>query len=242
MRSRRSSWRELPLPLLAAVLSAVLILIGALLWFLPYLTSQRVPVAEVPAPAALSALTPFAVAPQAQACMSPVTVTPDSDIAEFQLRPAAPSPTGGPPVELVLSAPGYRAVLAVPGGYPGGGVGLPIAPPAHAEIASACFINRGKTPVLLIGTSEGRTTSRPATTIAGRRVLGDIALTFATARQVSLLDRLGEVFDHASNLTDRLVPAWLVWMIAIAVALGVPIAIVRAFHDALREDERPASS
>jgi hypothetical protein len=137
----------------------------------------------------------------------------------------------------VLSAPGYRATLAVPGGYPGGGVALPIAPPRRAEIGTACFVNRGSTTALLDGTTEPRTVSRSRTQIDGRTVVGDIGLTFLEARPTSLLEHMGEIFDHASNLTDTLVPAWLIWVLAVLVALGVPAAVVTALWRSLREDE-----
>jgi hypothetical protein len=240
-KPRAPSLSGLPSAPAAAALSVALLLVGALVWFVPFLTTAHQPVAEVPAPAALSVLTPFPVAPRTQACMYPVTVTPGSEIAQFGLRPAAPSASGGPPVELVLSARDYHATLAVPGGYPGGSVALPIAPPRRAEIASACFVNRGVTTVLLSGTNEARTLAAPETTIAGRPASGDIALTFLRARQISLLDRLGEVFGHASNLTDDLVPSWLIWIIAFVIAFGVPAAAVAALYRALREDEVPAA-
>jgi hypothetical protein len=225
------------LPILAAALIAALVLAGALIWFRPYLTHKQQPVAEVPAPAALFAVSEFSVPPRGQACMSSVTMVPAVRVAEFHLRPSKPTPRGGPPVDLVLSAPGYRAVLSVPGGYPGGSVALPIAPPRRAEIGTACFINRGATTVLLDGTTEPRTVSRSGVQIDGRSVVGDIALTFLEGRPSSLLDRLGEVFSHASNLTDRLVPVWLIWMLALLVAFGVPIATITAFWRSLREDE-----
>lgn len=233
--------RRVGLPALAALLAAGLILAGVLLWFRPYLTRKQQSVAEVPAPTALFAVSEFAVPPRQQACMSSVTVDPNSDLAQFQLRPAKPTPGGGPPIELILSAPGYRATADVPGGYPGGGVTLALAPPTRALIGTACFLNRGKTPVLLDGTTEPRTVARPGTTIDGKSVVGDIALTFLDSRQLSLLDRLGEVFGHASNLTDRLVPVWLIWILAVLVAFGAPIGIVSAFYVALREDEAGAA-
>lgn len=74
-------------------------------------------------------------------------------------------------------------------------------------------------------------------TIAGRAVPGGITLEFLQGRLRTLFGQLGEVFDHASNLTDGLVPQWLVWLIAIAVALCVPLAMVLALFLALREDE-----
>ncbi len=221
---------------LATALAALLLLAGALVWFRPFLTSKQQPVASVPDPAALFAVTPFTLKPGERACMSAVAMEPDARVAEFQLRPVTPLPQGGPPVNLVLSAPGYRAVLAVPGGYPGGSVALPIAPPPRSEIGTACFLNRGRTPVNLIGTSEPRTVSRSTTTIDGRSVVGDIALTFAQSGSSTLLERLGEAFRHASNLTDGLLPVWLIWVLTVLVALGVPLATLAAFYLAMRED------
>ena len=229
------------LPALATTLAAMLVLAGSLLWFEPYLTRKQQPVAEVSDPAALFAVTEFTVPRHQRACMSGVTVDPNSRIAEFQLRQPEPAPGGGPPVELVLNATGYRGVAKVSGGYPGGRVTLPLIPPGRALIATACFINRGSTTVLLDGTSESRTVSRSTTLIEGRPVTGDIALTFLDDRQRSLLDRLGELFGHASVLTDRLIPVWLIWVLALLVAFGVPIGVLGAFYRALQEDEASAA-
>jgi len=224
----------------AATLAVVLILAGALIWFGPYLTRKEPFLAATPAPAALLPPSEFPLAPQQQACMSSVTINPNSRVAQFGLRPAKTTPRGGPPVELVMSGSGYRAVAIVPAGYLGGDLGLPITPPKHALIGSACFTNRGTTTVLLIGSVEARTISRSETIIGGKSVVGDITLTFADDHRRSLTERLGEVFGHASNLTDRLVPVWLIWMLAVLVAFGVPIAMVAAFYRALREDEATA--
>jgi hypothetical protein len=222
---------------IAAALAALLMVAGGLIWVRPYLTGAREDVSSVPAPDPVSAFSEFAVPPRQQACMSSVTVEPNSHLARFQLRPATPGLRGGPPVELVVSAPGYRGVVHVPGGYQGGSVALALNPPAHALIGSACFINRGSSTVLLDGTTEPRTLSRPATTIAGKPVVGDISLAFLDSQARPLSDQLGEVFDHASTLTDRLVPVWLLWLLAVLVAFGVPIGVVAAFYVALREDE-----
>jgi hypothetical protein len=228
------------LPSAAAALVAVLILIGALFWFWPYLTRRTSSASETPAPAALFAVSEFAVLPHQQACMASVAVEPNARVVEFQLRPATPNPRGGPPVDLVLSTSGYRSVAHVPGGYPGGGVSLPITPPDHALIGTACFINRGATTVLLSGSTEPRTISRSVTTIDGKPVVGDIALAFIDNRPRSLLERLDEIFGHASNLTDNLVPVWLIWALAVLVAVGVPTGVVAAFYRALLQDEAAA--
>jgi hypothetical protein len=227
-----------PRSILAAALMAALILAGALIWYRPYLTARSNAISEVPAPSALFAVSEFSVPAGGRACMDSVTVNPNSRVAAFMLRPARPTPAGGPPVDLVLSAPGYRATLHVPGGYPGGSVALSIASPPRAEIGTACFVNRGRSTVLLDGTTEARTVSRSRVLVDGYTAVGDIALTFYDSRSRSLLDGLGEVFGHASNLTDRLVPVWLIWLLSALVALGVPCGMTVALYHALRTDER----
>jgi hypothetical protein len=212
-------------------------LCAGLHWFRPYLAGDRQVISSVPDPEPVFALSEFPIAPHQQACLNSVTVDPNSRIAEFHLRLAEPSRSGGPPVELVLSAPGYRGVVEVPGGYAGGTVSLPMKPPARSLIGSACFINRGRTTVLFDGTTEARSLSRSSMVIAGKPVVGDIALTFLDGSPRSLLDGLGEVFGHASTLTDRFVPVWLIWLLAVIVALGVPLGVLAAFYLALRQDE-----
>jgi hypothetical protein len=230
------------LPALCAGLAAVLILAGALIWYRPYMTAKRQVVAEVPEPAALFGVTPFVVPGHGQACMNAVTITPQSEIVRFGLRPVGPAPHGGPPIQLVLSAPGYHYVLHVPGGYPGGSVALPISPPHTAVVGTACFVNTGSGGVVLPGTVEPRTISRSSPTLVdGREAVGDIALSFVESRRQALGDRVGEIFAHASNLTDQLLPTWLIWLFVVLVAFGVPAAIVSAIYVALREAEAPAT-
>jgi hypothetical protein len=234
---RRSSPRPTR-ALLATTAASIIVLAGALIWFVPYLTRPTEFAAETPDPAALFTLAEFPVPPGGSACMSNVTVDPNSRLAQVRLRPANPKAALGPPVELVLSAPGYRGVVHVPGGYPGGIASLPLSPPpSRPLIATACFVNVGHTTVLLDGTTETRTLSRSTTVLDGKPVPGDIALTLFDNRTRSLLSELGEVFAHASNLTDHLIPAWLIWLLAPLVALAVPIGVLAAFYRAIREDE-----
>ena len=227
---------------LATALALAVILFGAVVWLRPYLTRRQTSVSEVPAPAALTAGSQFAVLPAQQACMTSVAVEPNSLAAELQLNLAKASPRGGQPVELVLSAPGYRSASHLSGGYPDGIVSLPTTPPPRSLLATACLINRGNTTVLLAASTEARTISRSATTVAGTPVVGDFALTLLDSRRSSLLERLGTVFGHASNLTDHLIPVWLIWILAALVAFGMPIGVLAAFYGALREDEAPAAS
>lgn len=221
-----------------AVMAAV-ILIGALVWFVPYLRQPRAPVAGVPAPPPLFAVSAFTLAPHQMACMNEVTVEPNARLAEFDLRPASPGPAGGPPVRLVLQAPHYRGMVSVPGGYPGGAATLPImpGPPSRSVLATACFTNLGNRGVELSGSTEPRTIARSPTTVDGRPVVGDISLAFFDTPPQSLLRQLGDVFAHASNLTEGLIPVWLIWAIAVLALLGLPVGMAMAFYFALRDDE-----
>lgn len=222
-------------PWWGAVLCLVLILAGALIWFRPFLTSQRPPFSEVPAPPPLTAISQFPTSAGRPACMGSVGVESGSRLIQFELHAATPT-ASTPAVEVALSAPGYRANATVARGFPGGVVTIPVRPPPRATIATACFSISEHGEALLGGSTEGRTTTRSQLTLAGRPVPGQITLAFFEARPRSLFDRLGTIFSRASNMTGQIVPAWLVWVLALAIALGVPAGLCTALLGALRED------
>ncbi len=241
MRRPALDLRRLGLKELVAVGAVALIVAGWFVFLSPHLRGGGPVVSGVPDPPGLFAAAEFTVPAHGEACLSAVTIDADSDLAEFSLWQAKPRASGGPPVDLVLSAPGYHATVSVPGGWPGGSVTLPIKPPARqSRLGMACFRDVGSVPVALTGTTETRTVSRSPMAIDGQGGYGDIALTFLDSRRRSLTDEITTTFDHASNLTDGLIPPALVWLIAVAVVLGVPLGCVAAFYLALREDEQPA--
>ncbi len=241
MPRRRLHIRRPGLAALAAGVILALVLAGALIWFRPFLNREQLPVADVPTPPALNGIAKFAVAPSGHACMYSIAITPNSELAQIQTQLPPAKVYSGPPLELVLSGAGYEARSRVPGGYPGGAVTFAVNQPKNAVIGSACFLNRGSSTVWLEGSTEPRTVARSGTVIDGESVVGDITLTFYEDHPRSLLSRLGEVFGHASNLTDRLVPVWLIWIIAVLAAFGVPIATAAALYRAVREDEAAAA-
>jgi len=242
MRRRLSLGRSSRPAALVAAFTLGLIVLGALLWFRPYLTRKTpTSVSEVVGPAALNAASQFAIPPDEQACMVSVAVEPNSLAAQFQLTLPKRPPGGDAQVEVVFSAPGYSSVghLAVP--YPGGLVSAPMRPPSHPLLATACLMNRGSEPFQLAASTEARTITRSPTTVSGAGVVGDVALTLIDTRPSSILGRLGTIFAHASNLTERLIPVWLIWVLAVLVALLAPGGIVLAIYLAIEEDERGAA-
>jgi len=229
--------RRLGRPTLATALAGLLLLAGGLVWFVPYLLRKQVWLAGVPDPPALFQVTEFPLAPHGEACLKDVTIDANARLARLALRPKPPNKLG-PPVDLILRAGAYRGVMHVPGNYGGGLAELPVEPPpGRAAVGTACVVNVGSKPVLLDGTNETRTLSRSTTILEGKPVPGDIALTFIDNRPRRLIRKLGEVFAHASNLTDGLVPVWSIWILAVLVGVGVPAGVLGAFYRALREDE-----
>jgi hypothetical protein len=248
-------WRGIGIASRATLVAALIVLAGMLAVFVPYLLRTRSISGGVPASPALFVATEYALAPGHSVCMGSVAVEPGSDLARFAARPAS-APAGGgatmpgvgkrsstgarPAVELVISAPGYRTSGLAPAGSGYKPLSVPIVPPKHALLANACFTDRGTTGVALEGSSEARTVSRSPTTLAGVSVLGDVALEFQRRPRRSLLSALGILFEHASQLTEGLLPVWLLWAFAVLIAVGMPVATLAALRRALREDhERP---
>jgi hypothetical protein len=231
-----------PRSLAAAVVlvAAIVILAGALLGFVPFLRKQQHPkawVADAVAPHANLSTSAFVLAPHQRACMDAVAFTPKSAQATFLLASTAAAEHEGPPLELLLAAPGYRALANLPAGGYSMHVAFDIRPPRRPVIGTACVINSGKVPVALAGTTALRTTSRSLLTIDGKPVVGNLTFTVLEKHPKSRLAILPDVVEHVSNLTDQLVPTWLVWLLAACLVAGVPVVIVIAFQRAVREDE-----
>lgn len=208
--------------------------LGLLLLFGFYLLHSERPIAGTPAPRALFKATLFTIPVRGSACMSSTTLPPNGRILQLQLGETGAH--GSPPLDALLTAPGYRELAHLAGEQEEGPVQLPVHPPRRYVMGSVCLVNRGNTPAVLAGSTEPRSISRSKLTINGKPKEGDIALTFLDSRGQSRLSRLGQVFGHASNLTDHLIPVWLVWTIAIAALLAVPTAVAALFRRALKED------
>lgn len=229
-------------PTRCAVLMALLLLAGALIWYRPALTVPHQPVAEVPAPPAMFVATQFSVAGHQRACMSDVTVTPQSQLVEFQIFHAKNAKGGGPPVAFTLDGSGYHASAVLTGGYPGGTAVLPLTPPKRALITTACFHNLGTTPVFLVGTDEARSISRShPVMVHGRSLPGDVAFSFLQSKRGNALGELGQLFQHVSDLTDGMLPPASLWLIAFVTAFGVPTAMILALRAALQDHEHSAN-
>jgi hypothetical protein len=226
----------------AVAAAAVILALGGLALFVPYLLLQRhrplASVADAQTSTERFSSTAFVLPARQRACMDNVTVTPDSSFVRFQARPApSQASSAGPPLDIVVSAAGYHASAMLEGGYRKATVAYLNRRPRHALIGTACFANLGTTTALLYGTAELRAISRSNLTIDGRPVVGNISLRFYGARPQARFKELGDVFSHISNLTDLLIPSWLVGAILVLAVLAIPAGIVAAFYGALRGGE-----
>jgi hypothetical protein len=239
MRSRVRRFGSTPRSV--ALFAVALFVAGAAAFFGPPLIHKHRAIIETAGPPPLFALGEFQVAAGQQACMEKVSLLPHGDVAQFLLPGTSRASGASAAIELVLTAPGYVARAQLPPGHPGGPVALPISAPSHSELGTVCLVNRGPGVLVLLGSKEARSFPRSQLVIAGTSVVGELSLAFLESHTHSLLERVGTVFSHASNLTEHLIPVWLIWILAAVFALGLPAAMLGAFYLSLAQDEaRPA--
>jgi hypothetical protein len=222
----------------AVAVACVVILLGGL-GMVPYLLKRQPTLATVVSTPRVNTLlnrgvSAFPVGAHQQACMSAVTVTHQSAVAGYELR-AEGGARGVPPLELLISAPGYHATSELPGGEYEKHLQFLIRPPRHSVIASACLLDRGTVPVAVEGTTDPATLSRSVLSIDGRPVAGNLTLNFFEDREQTRLAGVSEAFERISILTDHLIPVWLVWIVALATLVGVPMGTLYAVRRAIME-------
>jgi hypothetical protein len=180
-----------------------------------------------------------------RACIAPVTFYADTARARFRVQsPRRP----GPRVTVEASGPGYRATVTSPRLPPQteGLVDLDFDAPGREVTGSFCWVNRGPTPVQLIGTNEGRSLTIVETTLNGRpRKDEEIELILLERGGHSLRSRRGELIGRAASMTGGLAPKWVLWPVAILL-FGSPLFVAAAFglsvwRGVSRAPERPAS-
>jgi hypothetical protein len=213
----------------AAGIVVVVFLAGAIKWFLPSLTLERQTVASTPSLQGLSIRSEVLLRRESRACIAPVPL--DRDVREVQMLLNARSSVP-PLLDVTLRGPGYDASTRLAGQVTKSdqlSTGrLSSAPPAAGD-GELCLVNRGRHTVALVGTSEPESLTRPATTVDGKPLPDiDPALTFLTGERRDILSEAGTVIDRATGFTD-VVPAWLLWPLAILFFAGIPAGAAAVF-------------
>jgi hypothetical protein len=219
----------------AALLGLVITLAGALHWWKPFVTQDRVVATSTPSPGPAGPSFDIPVAPGSSVCVAPTAIDPATGQAQLTLAPTER------PASLTVEANGrgYRSVrdVSVPASPKQQQVNASLAKPPHTITGSVCVRNAGKSHIALAGTNNAVWIGVARTSRDGRVLPGQaIALNLVETRRQSLLDRLGTISDRASDLTGHLMPSWLAWILAVALVIGTPFAIFAAFWTTLRDE------
>jgi hypothetical protein len=176
----------------------------------------------------------------AEACDDLIVFDTDSQIARFGVS-AAPNTTA-PALDIVArgatSGPyrnGYRSAFHLPGGWSGTReLNVPLRPPHTAVFGDLCIRNLGDQPVDLVGGQDGRAFSRPTVSIDGQPQPLELQLRLLQSGKKSILSRLGEVTTHAA--TAKPFGAWWMWVLALALVVLAPLALLASIRSALATD------
>jgi hypothetical protein len=185
----------------------------------------------------------FTLTPGDEACQAPIVIpdrTADFDVVVFTLA-SAEQPS--PPVDVtVATADGRRlASGSAPGGDPPETTALlkrvDVGRVFTREPLRVCLRNAGSADVTLYG--SGDLATRTSTGEFNGEPLGaDVALSFERASARSLLSLVPVMFERMALWHAGWVGAWLYWLLAAAVLIGVPallVAALRASVDSGRE-------
>jgi hypothetical protein len=210
---------------LAPVTTAAIILVGALVWFAPFVSHSREPISSTGASPPFANVTPVRLPASSVLCMTDVTIDTDARIAQFTVIPGA-SPA--PPVRV--SADGYHSPeVEVPGGQRNAGPQTAsIRPPAHPVIGELCVRNAGRVAISLVGTMEDRTSGREQAVIDGARIKPDVQLTLLARGHRTVLQEVPAVMRHMAAFKGSFVSPALLWILLLLVVLGVPALVVGA--------------
>ena len=218
----------------AVLLMVVVLLAGAAVFAVPWWTHDRVIPASVPAPNALFAVAYVGVSPGQEACFGDAAIESHSDVALVRV---ATGSRPGPPLRARLSGGGWSQTVDIPGGYADGAtVRIPLTPPHGAVLARVCLADRGSAPVQFFASAD-RTLSRAPAEVGGRSTGRSIWFALYERAPESLLSRLGVTAGRIEAFRPGFLGRWLLYLLAAAIMLGMPLAVVAAYGRAVAADE-----
>jgi hypothetical protein len=214
----------------AAIVAAVVIVIGAGVRFIPHLAAKHPVVASTPSLQGQQSIKEVKLARGQLACIAPLPLDPDVREIQMVLRPRGSTPT---PIAIDLVGDGYTGRARFDG-YAVGPSTLVTArldrAPTRSSDGRLCLRNLGRHSVGLVGTDEPNSLGLPATRVDGEPI-GELdpAVTFLSGDQQSMLQRASTILDRAAGFTG-VVPGAVMWPLALLVFLGIPIAVVAALY------------
>jgi hypothetical protein len=232
MRRARETWRRVPLPLWA-LLGAVLVIGGVgLRWELPWLTRDSGVRVATPVPPQNFGISTVALNRRKPVCIQDVLMPAATEVVN--LGGSVPTGKPGPPIDVTITAAGFRHTATIERGWP---KGLSIPVPARSKdlLASICLESRSKTPAVL--NANGGTVVRAYTTVDGTRG-GPVVAVDLLGSPASRLSRLGTMLDRAADYTWRPLSGGIARVLLALVLLLVPIGAVGALLWTMQLDRR----
>lgn len=228
--------RRRPSAALLALAAALLVLAVATVdVFVPYLTRDREKVAGVPVPPPFAVQENIRLAAGEEVCLDSVAIDAGAEIAEFTVTSEAKS---GQPLRVSATAPGYRAVGRVSGGYASPQtMHVPLEPPSQSVLAEFCVANRGNRKLDLLGAHEPRTASRPVARVNGVEVAPDLTLRYLEGGSGSVVDRIGSLVDRMSAFRPPVLEKPVLWLVLALLVLVLPVSAIYAVASSFRADD-----
>jgi hypothetical protein len=202
--------------------------VGAIAYFVPSLTLKRVVVTSTPSLDGLTLRAAVNVPRHRTACIRPVPLDPGARFVHMLV-----SVKGGRtwPLDLTLRGGDFVAHGRF-AGYPPNTQTPVVArldrAPSQAQRGELCVRNTGRRTVSLVGTNEPALVSLPTTYLGGTPVVDvDPAIAFTTGQERSIVQRRTTIVDHTAAFTG-VMPAWLIWPLALLFVLGLPAGVAWA--------------
>jgi hypothetical protein len=220
--------------LLAVVAGLVVVLVGTLAWWRPFVTTGRAYPASIPQPAPLFSIGFDDLAPGQRVCMRPAVIDSHSERAVFRAN------TFGKPgsaIHMTIAGDGYRVEAGVPGGYADNqALAVPVRPPRHDVAVSICFRNAGRRKIALFGAND-RTQAPLTVTRDGKGGTAPVQLAFYERKPVSILERLPTTLSRIQVFRPGIIGLWLLWPLALVCVLGVPLGALWALWHSVVDEE-----
>lgn len=217
--------------LLAVIAGLIVVGVGALAWWRPFLSQGRDYPAEIPQAVPLFTIPVVELPPRQDLCFGPAVMDRHSEQARF--RVATYGRPRGMPLELTISGRGYRFATRIDGGYADNELlFVPVDAPPRDVVTTICIRDVGTRTVGIYGVDD-RTRSQLSVTRAGAPIPTSIQFAFNEARTVSLAKRLPTALDRMDTFRPGFLGPWLFWPLFFLCAIGIPAGALWALWSAV---------
>jgi hypothetical protein len=220
--------------LLAVVAGVAVIVVAAIAWWKPFMTTARGYPASIPQPSPLYTIPFVDLKAGNQVCFDPAVIDTHSEVAVFRVNTFK---RAGGPIALTIDGPGYHFAARAPGGYPDNEIlHMPVQPPPHDLAVRICLKNEGTRKIALFGDND-QTRAPFKVTVDGEDSGTAVQFAFYERKPVSILDRLPTSFSRMQVFRPGFLGPWLFWPLAIICLLGLPAGALWALYSSVADEE-----